>query len=135
MVLGEPMTNVGSRRPRCNSDSPRGAGPRSESDSAFSVADYRARYQITDLPGDSMTTETGAIRNFHLACLGLSLFSGLAAYADGLGPAPTPLPEKLEVRLAESAAPAKIRSGAGLYLYRKGEGLVRFRESKNGFNC
>jgi len=82
-----------------------------------------------------MTTEPGAIRVFQLACLGLSLFAGLAAYADGLGPAPTPLPEKLEVRLAESAAPAKIRSGAGLYLYRKGEGLVRFRESKNGFNC
>src|SRR5215467_15550375 len=88
MVLGEPMTNVGNRRPRCNSDSP-------------------STIPITDLPGDSMTTETGAIRNFHLACLGLSLFSGLAAYADGLGPAPTPLPEKLEVRLAESAAPGE----------------------------
>src|SRR5215471_6878914 len=50
-------------------------------------------------------------------------------------PVPTALPQELEIRLAESAAPANIRSGAGVYVYKNDVGLVRFRPSQNGFNC
>jgi len=81
----------------------------------------------------SKVVSAGASAWCLVASFGVS--SASATGAAGQAPAPTALPEALEVRLAESAAPANIRSGAGLYLYKNGVGLVRFRVSKNGFNC
>src|SRR5260221_8230464 len=82
------------------------------------------------------------VRNAFLMCLltcfigaSLGLSSTPSVRAANPIPPPTPLPERVEIRLAESAAPANIRPAVGLYLYRPAQGLVRSRPSGNGFNC